>query len=69
MLSSDHEWIVRDFGYFLKAIGIPSTSIALEDDLEISDENITSVNNFFTSYIEGTPLDYILNESLFLNFT
>jgi len=68
-LSADHEWIARDFGYFLKAIGIPSSSIALEDDLEISDENITSINNFFTSYIEGTPLDYILNESSFLDFT
>jgi release factor glutamine methyltransferase len=68
-LRIDHEWIARDFGYFLKAIGIPSTSIVLEDDLEISDENITLVNNFFTSYIKGTPLDYILNESSFLNFT
>ena len=61
MLSSDHEWIVRDFGYFLKAIDISSTSIALEDNLEISNEKITLVNNFFTSYIEGMPLDYILN--------
>ena len=69
MLSSDHEWIVRDFGYFLKAIDISSTSIALEDNLEISNEKITLVNNFFTSYIEGMPLDYILNESSFLNFT
>ena len=68
-LSIDHKWIVRDFGYFLNAIGIASASIALEDDLEISEENITSVNNFFASYIEGIPLDYILNESSFLDFT
>ena len=67
-LSKDHEWIYRDFGYFLDSIGIASTSIALEDDLEISTKNIASVNNFFTSYKEGIPLAYILNESLFLDF-
>jgi release factor glutamine methyltransferase len=68
-LSFEHKEIVRDFGYFLNAIGIAGTAIALKDDLEISEEQLTSVDNFFTSYVEGIPLDYILNESLFLNFT
>jgi len=68
-LSIDHKEIARDFGYFLNAIGIASTAIALKDDLEISEDKIASVNNFFTSYVEGIPLDYILNESLFLDFT
>ena len=65
----DHKEIARDFGYFLNAIGIASTAIALKDDLEISEDKIASVNNFITSYVEGIPLDYILNESLFLDFT
>jgi release factor glutamine methyltransferase len=67
-LSFEHKEIVRDFGYFLNAIGIAGTAIVLKDDLEISEEQLTSVDNFFTSYVEGIPLDYILNESLFLNF-
>ena len=68
-LSIDHQWISRDFDFFLNAIGIASTTIALKDDLEISSETISSVNNFFTSYVEGIPLDYILNTSSFLDFT
>jgi release factor glutamine methyltransferase len=68
-LSIDHEEIARDFDYFLSAIGITSTAIALKDDLEISEEQLASVDNFFTSYVEGIPLDYILNESSFLDFT
>jgi release factor glutamine methyltransferase len=68
-LSFEHKEIVRDFGYFLNAIGIASTAIALKDDLEISEEQLASVDNFFTSYVEGIPLDYILNESSFLDFT
>ena len=68
-LSIDHQWISRDFDFFLNAIGIDNTTIALKDDLEISLEIISSVNNFFTSYVEGIPLDYILNASSFLDFT
>tara|TARA_B100000768_G_scaffold147915_1_gene141633 strand:- start:540 stop:1364 length:825 start_codon:yes stop_codon:yes gene_type:complete len=68
-LSADHEWIARDFDYFLNAIGIASTAIALKDNLAISEEKLTLVDNFFTSYVEGIPLDYILNESSFLDFT
>jgi release factor glutamine methyltransferase len=68
-LSFEHKEIVRDFGYFLNAIGIPSTAIALKDDLEISEEQLASVDSFFTSYVKGIPLDYILNESSFLDFT
>ena len=68
-LSFEQKEIVRDFGYFLNAIGIASTAIALKDDLEISEEQLASVDNFFTSYVEGIPLGYILNESSFLDFT
>jgi hypothetical protein len=66
-LSYEHKEIVRDFDYFLSAIGFTSTAIALKDDLEISEQHIASVDNFFTSYVEGIPLDYILNESSFLD--
>jgi release factor glutamine methyltransferase len=68
-LSIDYQWISRDFDFFLNAIGIDSTTITLKDDLEISSETISSVNNFFKSYVEGIPLDYILNASSFLDFT
>jgi release factor glutamine methyltransferase len=68
-LSIDHKEIARDFNYFLSAMGIASTAIALKDDLEISGKKIASIDNFFTSYVEGIPLDYILNESSFLDFT
>ena len=68
-LSYEHKEIVRDFDYFLSAIGFTSTAISLKDDLEISEQQIASVDNFFTSYVEGIPLDYILNESSFLDFT
>jgi len=67
-LSFEHKEIVRDFDYYLSAIGITSTAIALKDDLEISEQQLASVDNFFTSYVEGIPLDYILNESSFLDF-
>ncbi|MDB9859876.1 peptide chain release factor N(5)-glutamine methyltransferase [Gammaproteobacteria bacterium] len=68
-LSIDHKEIARDFNYFLSALGIASTAIALKDDLKISGKKIASIDNFFTSYVEGIPLDYILNESSFLDFT
>ena len=68
-LSFEHKEIVRDFDYYLNAIGITSTAIVLKDDLEISEQQLASVDNFFTSYVEGIPLDYILNESSFLDFT
>ena len=68
-LSFEHKEIVRDFGYFLNAIGIASIAIALKDDLEVSKEQLASVDSFFTNYVKGVPLDYILNESSFLDFT
>jgi release factor glutamine methyltransferase len=68
-LSFEHKEIVRDFGYFLNAIGIASIAIALKDDLEVSKEQLASVDSFFTNYEKGVPLDYILNESSFLDFT
>ena len=68
-LSFEHKEIVRDFGYFLNAIGIASIAIALKDDLEVSKEQLASVDSFFTNYVKGVPLGYILNESSFLDFT
>ena len=67
--SFEHKEIVRDFDYYLNALGIASTAIALKDDLEISEQQLASIDNFFASYVEGIPLDYILNESSFLDFT
>jgi release factor glutamine methyltransferase len=67
--SFEHKEIVRDFDYYLNAMGIASTAIALKDDLEISEQQLASIDNFFASYVEGIPLDYILNESSFLDFT
>jgi len=67
--SFEHKEIVRDFDYYLNAMGFTSTAIALKDDLEISEQQLASIDNFFASYVEGIPLDYILNESSFLDFT
>ena len=53
----------------MNAIGIASIAIALKDDLEVSKEQLASVDSFFTNYVKGVPLDYILNESSFLDFT
>ena len=60
-----HKNIVRDFGYFLKSLGISDSIIALEDDLNLTKEQIKKINIFFSSYINGLPLDYILEESVF----
>ena len=67
-LTADHQYVARDFGYFLNALEIPSTVIVLEDDLELSKKLIEKVNFFFSSYVQGIPIDYILGESPFFNF-
>ena len=64
----DHEFIARDFRYFLNALEIPSTSIVLEDDLKLSKKHTEKINFFFSSYVQGIPIDYILGESSFFGF-
>ena len=60
-----HQFIIRDLGHFLKSLGISDTIIALEDNLRLSEEQILKIEMFFLSYLDGLPLDYILNESVF----
>ncbi len=64
----DHQFIARDFTYFLNALEIPSTAIVLEDDLKLSKNHIGKINSFFSSYAQGIPIDYILGESSFFDF-
>ena len=63
--ASKHKYIIRDLGYFLKSLGISDTVIALEDNLRLSKEQSFKIEMFFSSYLEGVPIDYILNESVF----
>ena len=43
-------------------------SLLLDDQYELSSEEILKINNFFSSYLVGIPLDYILNESEFMGY-
>ena len=63
--ASKHKYIIRDLGYFLKSLGISDTIIALEDNLRLSKEQSLKIEMFFSSYLDGLPIDYILNESVF----
>ncbi len=63
-----HEFIVRDLEFFLKSMGISDSIITLKDDFDLSKEQIKKIENFFSSYIDGLPVDYILNESIFYGF-
>lgn len=63
--ASKHKYIIRDLGYFLKSLGISDTVIALEDNLRLSKEQSLKIEMFFSSYLDGLPIDYILNESVF----
>ena len=65
---SKHQNILRDLKYFLKSVGVSDAVIALEDQYELSFEAILKINNFFSSYLAGIPLDYILNESEFMGY-
>ena len=65
---SEHQNILRDLKYFLKSFGVSDTIIALDDQYELSSEEILKINNFFSSYLVGIPLDYILNESEFMGY-
>lgn len=63
--ASKHKYIIRDLGYFLKSLGISDTVIALEDNLRLSREQSLKIEMFFSSYLDGLPIDYIMNESVF----
>ena len=65
---SKHQNILRDLKYFLKSLGVSDAIIALEDEYELSSEEIIKIQNFFSSYLVGIPLDYILNESEFMGY-
>ena len=66
--ANKHGNISRDFGYFLKWLGVSDAIIALEDDCDLSKEQILKIDIFFSSYFSGVPLDYILRESLFFGY-
>ena len=59
-----HEFIVRDLEFFLKSMGISDSIITLKDDFDLSKVQIKKIETFFSSYIDGLPIDYILNEIL-----
>ena len=63
-----HEFIVRDLEFFLKSMGISDSIITLKDDFDLSKEQIKKIDDFFSSYLDGLPIDYILNESIFYSF-
>jgi len=66
--ADEHQYIARDFGHFLKSLKIDDAIIALEDDLDLSEEQILKIDIFFSSYLAGVPLDYILKESSFFGY-
>ena len=63
-----HEFIVRDLEYFLKYLGISDAVIKLEDNFDLSVQQVKKVEIFFSSYLNGLPFDYILKESIFYGF-
>jgi len=65
---SHHQHILRDLKYFLKSLGVDDAIIILEDRHELSLEDIHKINTFFSSYLAGMPLDYILNQSEFMGY-
>ena len=66
--TNTHEFIVRDLEYFLKYLGISDAVIKLEDNVDLSAQQIKKIEIFFSSYIDGLPIDYILKESIFYGF-
>ena len=60
--------ILRDLKYFLKSLGVSDAIITLEDQHNFSAEDILKLDTFFSSYLAGIPLDYILNESEFMGY-
>jgi len=66
--TNTHEFIVRDLEVFLKSLGINDAIIKLQDNFDLSKDHIKKIENFLTSYLDGLPIDYILNESIFYGF-
>ena len=64
----NHEFIVRDLEFFLKSLGISDAIIKLKDNFDLSKDQIEKIETFFSSYLDGLPIDYILNESIFYGF-
>ena len=65
---SQHQNILRDLKYFLRSFGISDATLALEDEYDLSAEEASKLDTFFSSYFSGIPLDYILNESEFMGY-
>ena len=65
---SQYPNISRDLKYFLKSLGVSEAIVILEDQYDLSAEEILKINTFFSSYSAGLPLDYILNESEFMGY-
>ena len=63
-----HQHILRDLKFFLKSLEINDPIIALEDEYDLSGEQICKIDTFFSSYLAGIPLDYILRESEFYGY-
>jgi len=60
--------ILQDLKYFLRSHGISDATLALEDEHDLSAEEALKLETFFSSYLSGIPLDYILNESEFMGY-
>ena len=65
---SQHQNILRDLKYFLRSLGISDVILALEGEHNLSGEEASKLDTFFSSYLSGIPLDYILNESEFMGY-
>lgn len=65
---SQHQNILRDLKYFLKSLEVSNAVITLEDEYDLSTEEVLKLDAFFSSYLAGMPLDYILNESEFMGY-
>ena len=65
---SQHQNILRDLKYFLKSLELSDTIITLEDEHNLSAEETSKLDTFFSSYLAGVPFDYILNESEFMGY-
>jgi release factor glutamine methyltransferase len=63
-----HQHILRDLKFFLKYLEISDPILALEDEYNLSAGQISKIDTFFSSYLLGMPLDYILRESIFYGY-
>ena len=65
---SQYQNILRDLKYFLKSLELSDTIITLEGEYNLSAEETSKLDTFFSSYLAGIPFDYILNESEFMGY-